>query len=282
MRTLIIFFISCILLYGQNEKNLLLFTSSNASTDTAFVIGLSTTYVSDFSSDADDWSPQRSDTAIVDGVLSFDDVIKTYPDNVDNSHYIQREVYGSATNLIFKIRFYIPNGNTNVDSWRILDQGAQPTWHASKLTKGNLSNSYISGATGEWAWLSGQVTVGDTYWRLFSAKSSDYTYVGANSESDDIVYFRDITFYDAAWDAGSVSVGDSTYKTWMITENNSGWAPSIEIGTHFRIDVFSDSLRAWAIPQTTGAVSDTINVTISDNVKNFPSNFYIILNGAGT
>lgn len=146
-----------------------------------------TLYASDFSA-TEDWTEYRgTGSANNDGINGFDDVYKYWLDAENNSHIIRRTLSGVSAGDTIAVfgKFYIPSANTNVKGMFL-----------TGLNDVNIIGSqYYDNQNGSWKEIANIfTTTSDNPTFSFYARNGvpATTFVGANSSSDDQMYFRDI------------------------------------------------------------------------------------------
>lgn len=200
--------------------------------------------------------------------------------NVANSDWVQ------GTMNLFDETDTLDLTSDGVNDFSYISGGLSPTTD-SKL---HLFGCKIFNVSGTWRFRAGGT---DQYlmYDLNEGYSFDQVVITAGHNNHYILWSMsspprnfqgyDFFIYKTFWSFGNVSTGGSSSKTWTISENRSGWSAALVDGTHFSLVKTATSLEAIFSPTVTGALTDSIEVSIPGDVENFPSSFYIALDGTG-
>lgn len=157
--------------------------------DYTFEIG-SPVYISDFSAGTNSWGGTRGTVtgnvdAISDGSISKDDVLRFWPDNVLNIHFLTRSFITINKGYALSWNYYIPTANTNVKGTEWTSLGASLDISAY--------NSFVKTTTGAWTLAKWNCYFTITTPRQTLRNVSTTNFAGANSSTDDLFYMRDFS-----------------------------------------------------------------------------------------
>lgn len=158
--------------------------------DYTFEIG-APVYASDFSAGSNSWGGTRGTAtgnidAISDGSISKDDVLRFYPDDVNNIHFLTRAFITANKGYALSWNYYIPTANTNV-------KGTEWTSFGSSLDI-TPYNSFVKTTTGAWTLAKWNCYFLVTAPRQTLRNGAGTTvFAGANSSADDLFYMRDFS-----------------------------------------------------------------------------------------
>jgi hypothetical protein len=161
--------------WGESYNNIVLYWDGEATFD----------YESDWTSGVDGWINVRSiDAGNTDGIQGEDDWYKIYATGDAGSHYVRKDgIVTGSTDYVFRFKYFIPNGQSNVDGLKLYSQNGGGGWFtlASYSTTGSVVEVVDTLTT-----FGSNTGVGI---QMSTGGSTSFT--GAGSSSDDIIYIKD-------------------------------------------------------------------------------------------
>lgn len=147
----------------------------------------SNNYSSDFSAGADGWTGTRAVVdgnidGISDGTTSFDDTLRVYATADNNTHEFSKVVAVNAKYNKFRLYYYIPSGQTRVNGFRA---------YANVFGLTILEITSTNAVVGTWTEVSSADFLASSTTIIIRLMNTFATsFVGANSPTDDRIYFK--------------------------------------------------------------------------------------------
>lgn len=144
-------------------------------------------YSSDFSAGSDSWSGTRvtltgNQDGISDGVTSFDDCLIAYASADNNTHEFSKAIAVNAKTNKLRMFYYIPSGQTAVNRFAVF---------ANTFALTPIDYRFGGATVGAWTEASSADFLASStsiVIRLYN--NSNGTFIGANSPTDDRIYFK--------------------------------------------------------------------------------------------
>jgi len=210
------------------------------------------TYESDFSAGVDgNTAKSGTVTGNVDSIGGEDDNLSFWADGSTTTHGIvlPQSHFISGNQYLLSVDVYIPSANTNVDKAGIYFSGSSTVPESTNTTDAWVTLTY------QFTYGEGDSTGAVRVTQQVSTNNPSYTFTGANSASDDLIYIRNVRItqltsnaYATTWyDQSGVSVTSTPYTS-DFSADVDGWI------------IGNGTLTA---PETIGGVGDALKATIN-------------------
>jgi len=151
-----------------------------------------TNYASNFSAGVDGWGSTNTVTSgnedgVSDGTTSYDNNLKTYANVTNSTHDISKAIAFVGKSNRILVRYLIPSGQTNVNGFRIYNSAF------TVIGEVTFGATPISSVVGTWTeYTTGHFVPAGTTIYIRLMKTFTTSYAGANSASDDRIFFESI------------------------------------------------------------------------------------------
>ena len=189
------------------------------------------TYASDFSAGVDgNTAKSGTVTGNVDSIGGEDDNLSFWADGSTTTHGIvlPQSHFISGNQYLLSVDVYIPSANTNVDKAGIYFSGSSTVPESTNTTDAWVTLTY------QFTYGEGNNTGAVRVTQQVSTNNPNYTFTGANSASDDLIYIRNVRITQLTSNAYATTWYDQSGVSVTSTPHDSavdGWGDYTQLGT---------------------------------------------------